>query len=209
MLTTDPISYHLNVIPDLYPSIEVNEKRDSVNNKLLYFVGQVNDDHGFSRLQFHYRILNSKQNKAKSKSVEFNRNGLQSSFYHIWNVEELAAAPGDQVEYYFEIYDNDGVNGPKLTRSAVKTYRLLTEKQIDEKLEANSNSIKNKMSEAIKQASQVEREAKKLNQDLLNKKSLDYADKKQLEALLQKQKDLESLVKEIKSENKQDLFEQQ
>lgn len=209
VLTTDPISYQLNVIPDLYPSIEVNEKRDSVNNKLLYFVGQVNDDHGFNRLQFHYRILNSKQNKAHFKPVEFSRNELQSSFYYIWNVDDLAASPGDQVEYYFEIYDNDGINGPKVTRSALKTYRLLTEKQIDEKLAANSSSIKNKMSEAIKKASQVEREAKKLNQDLLNKKNLDYDDKKQLEALLQKQKELESLVNEIKSENKQDLFEQQ
>lgn len=209
---TDSIAYQLNVIPDLHPAITVNEKKDSVNNNLVYFIGQVNDDHGFSKLHFNYRILNQpekKTAKAVTKVVSFNRNSLQSSFSHFWDVSKVAANSGDQIEYYFEIYDNDGVNGAKVTRSATKTFNLLTEKQVDEKLKANSNSIKQKMEQAIKQAGQVEQEAKRLNQDLLNKKNLNYNDKKLLEALLEKQKDLETLVKEIQNENKQNLFEQQ
>ena len=206
------ISYQLTVVPDLHPSIEVNEKRDSVNNKLLYFVGQVNDDHGFSGLRFNYRILSNGEEKAASKKsvpIPLSSSALQSAFSHFWDAGKTDAKPGDQIEYYFEVYDNDGVHGAKVTRSGVRTLNLMTEKQVDEKLAANSTSIKKKMEQAIKQAAQVEREAKRLNQDLLNKKSLNYDDKKQLEALLQKQKDLENIVKEIQDENKQNLFEQQ
>ena len=209
---TEGISYQLTVVPDLHPSIEVNEKRDSVNTRLLYFVGQVNDDHGFSGLRFNYRVLNKDAENSRAKksiSIPLSSTTLQSSFSHFWDAGKADAQPGDQIEYYFEVYDNDGVNGAKVTRSPVKTFNLLTEKQIDQKLQANSTSIKKKMEQAIKQATQVEKEAKRMNQDLLNKKSLNYDDKKQLEALLEKQKDLENLVKEIQEANKQDLFEQQ
>ena len=209
---SEGISYQLTVIPDLHPTIEVNEKRDSVNARLLYFVGQVNDDHGFTALRFNYRVLNKDRDDTRSRktiSVPLSSRTLQSSFSHFWDAGKADAQPGDQIEYYFEVYDNDGVNGPKVSRSAVKTFNLLTEKQIEQKLEANSSSIKKKVEQAIRQAAQVEKEAKRMNQDLLNKKSLNYDDKKQLEALLQKQKDLESLVKEIQEANKQDLFEQQ
>jgi len=212
VLNADSISYQLSVIPDLHPTIELNEKRDSVNNKLIYFVGQVNDDHGFNRLNFNYRVINESEGKpfkSENRSISFDRNSIQSSFFHYWDASKIAATPGSRIEYYFEVYDNDGVNGPKASRTPVKTFNVLTEQQVEQKLEANSTSIKQKMEQAIKQASQVEREAKRLNQDLLNKKNLNYDDKKQLEALLEKQKDLEDLVKEIQNENKQDLFEQQ
>ncbi|MEJ7691940.1 hypothetical protein [Daejeonella sp.] len=212
VMTSDSVSYQLRVIPDLMPMIDVTERPDSVNAKILYFVGQVNDDHGFSKLNFNYKVLQAGgvtgPVKPEVKTVSFDRNSLQSNFFHIWNVNEAKANPGDQIEYYFEIYDNDGVNGAKVSRSAIRTFKVASEREIEKKLEASSEQIKEKMEQAIRKSSQVEKEAKRLNQDLLNKKSLTYEEKKQVEALLQKQKELEELVKEIQKENKQNLFEQ-
>ena len=212
VITTDSVSYQLRVIPDLMPMIDVTERPDSVNAKILYFVGQVNDDHGFTKLNFNYKILPAGGTetavKPEVKTVSFDKNTLQSNFFHIWNVDDAKANPGDQIEYYFEIFDNDGVNGSKVSRSAIRTFKVASEREVEKKLEANSEQIKEKMEEAIRQSSLVEKEAKRLNQDLLNKKSLTYEEKKQVEALLQKQKELEELVKEIQKENKQNLFEQ-
>ncbi len=211
--TSDSVSYQLRVIPDLLPVIDVTERPDSVNSKVLYFVGQVNDDHGFSKLNFNYRVLpagggSAALVKPQVKTVGFDKNALQSNFFHIWNVNDAKANPGDQIEYYFEIFDNDGVNGAKVSRSAIRTFKVASEREIEKKLEANSEQIKEKMEQAIRKSSQVEKEAKRLNQELLNKKSLTYEEKKQVEALLQKQKELEELVKDIQKENKQNLFEQ-
>lgn len=212
VVTSDSVSYQLRVIPDLMPVIDVTERPDSVNAKVLYFVGQVNDDHGFSKLNFNYRVLPAGGTTATTKTVVrtvgFDKNALQSNFFHIWNVNDAKANPGDQIEYYFEIFDNDGVNGAKVSRSAIRTFKVASEREIEKKLEANSEQIKEKMEQAIRKSSQVEKEAKRLNQDLLNKKSLTYEEKKQVEALLRKQKELEELVKEIQKENKQNLFEQ-
>jgi hypothetical protein len=209
--SSDSVSYQLRVIPDLMPAIAVTERPDSVNTKILYFVGQVSDDHGFSRLNFNYKILpagSGNGSKSEVKSLSFDKNALQSNFFHIWNVNDVGAKPGDQVEYYFEVFDNDAVNGAKASRSTIKTFKLASEREVDKQLAASAAQIKEKMEQAIRQSSQVEKEAKRLNQELLDKKNLTYEEKKQIESLLNKQKNLEELIKDIQKENKQNLFEQ-
>lgn len=207
--SSESFTYQIKVIPDLLPLIEVSERQDSVKSNLLYFIGQVNDDHGFTKLNFNYRILSADNNKTQIKSVQFEKSGLQSSFYHTWNATEAGAAAGDRIEYYFEIFDNDGVNGPKAAKSVVKTFKLPSQKEISRQLEENARQIKEKMESAIREASKLEKETKRLNQDLFDQKELSYNEKKRLENLLQKQTELEKLVKEIQQENKQNISELQ
>lgn len=206
---SERVSYELRVIPDLLPVIDVNERADSVSSRLLYFVGQASDDHGFSKLNFNYRVLSEKDERSEIKSVKFDKNALQSNFFYIWDVNEVAAKPGEQIEYYFELFDNDGVNGPKSVKSSIKTLKLPSEAELEKKLEANSEQIKKKMEQAIKKSAQLEKDTKSLNQELLNKKSLSFEERKQIENLLQKQKEIDELVKEIQKDNKQNLAEQQ
>jgi hypothetical protein len=210
--SSESFTYQIKVIPDLLPLIEVSERPDSVNAKLLYFIGQVNDDHGFTKLNFNFRILSAdsgNKEKTQNKGVQFDKNDLQSNFYHVWNAAEAGALPGDQIEYYFEVFDNDGVNGPKAVKSNVKTFKLPSEKEISRQLEENARQLKEKMESAIKEATKLEKETKRLNQDLLENKALSYDEKKRLENLLQKQTELENLVKEIQKENKQNIVELQ
>ena len=208
--TSDLANYTIKVIPDLNPAIQVNERPDSVNTKMLYFVGQVSDDYGFSSLRFHYKVLNGdKIAKSNSKTISFDRNALQSNFFHVWNVKEANAEPGQQVEYYFEVVDNDGVNGPKATRSVVRTVKLPTQAEAERNIEQSSKAVQQKTEQAIRQAGQIERDAKRLTQDLINKKNLSFEEKKEVEKLLEKQKALENLVNEIKKDNKQKSLEQQ
>jgi len=211
VVESDLVSYELKVIPDLQPVIDVNERPDSVNSKLLYFVGQASDDHGFSKLNFNFRVLSGKtdeDNKVQMQSIKFDKNALQSNFFYIWDANEVTAKPGEQIEYYFEVFDNDGVNGPKSVKSAIKTLKLHSEADLEKKLEANTGALKKKIEQAIKKSAQLEKESKRLNQNLLNKKNLSFEERKQIENLLQKQKELNELVKEIQKDNKQNLAEQ-
>ncbi|HCN83817.1 MAG TPA: hypothetical protein DIT07_09375, partial [Sphingobacteriaceae bacterium] len=204
VITTDSVSYQVHVIPDLSPAIEVTERPDSVNSKMLYFVGQVNDDYGFSRLTFNYTIQGTE--KVISKSLSFDKNSLQSNFFHVWNLDEANLKPGQQIEYYFEIYDNDGVNGAKATRSPVKTLNLPSQRELENKISESSQSIKKKMEDAAGKASQLEQNAKKLNEDLISKKgNLSYEDRKQIEDLLKQQKTLEEIIKDIQKTNEKNI----
>ncbi|CAM3706702.1 DUF4175 domain-containing protein [Mucilaginibacter galii] len=201
-------SYHINIIADEMPAINVQEKQDSVSSKALYFTGDVKDDHGFSSLTFHYSTNKSGAGpKAVTKAVKADLANTQASFFYYWDLKDLGIKPGDQVSYYFEVADNDAVTGPKRVRSAERTLQMPTEKELNEQLNANTQAVKQKMLSAIKLAAQVERDAQKLNQLLLNKNNLSFEEKKQVEDLLRKKAELNELVKEVQAQNKKDQFE--
>lgn len=206
-LSSEWINYKIQVIPDLLPEISINEIRDSTNKSLLFFNGQINDDYGFTKLTFNYRVL-SKESGQKEfiKGVEFNKSSNQSSYIHVWDINSAGAKPGEDIEYYFEVFDNDGVNGPKSSKTTLKTVKIPSQKDLEEMKEARSERIKEKMEEAIKKSKELERESKKLNFELLNKSQLGFEEKKLIENLLKKQGELENLVKEIQNENQENIL---
>jgi hypothetical protein len=209
---SDSTGYHINVIADEAPAITATEKQDSVSMKALYFNGKIQDDHGFSSLRFHYTVKSAEQNsKAVSytQPVKADLSHTQSDFFYFWDLKDLKAKPGDHINYYFEVTDNDAVAGPKSARTPEKELEVPTQQQIANELNSGTQQVKQKMESAAKLAAQLEREAQRLNQSLLNKSSLTFDEKKQVEDLLQKRKDLNDLVKEVQDENKKNLYNRQ
>ena len=51
-MDTDAVERSIDVIPDLYPVIDLNRSFDSLSNRLVFFNGLVNDDYGISGLNF-------------------------------------------------------------------------------------------------------------------------------------------------------------
>lgn len=208
----DSASYRINVIPDELPSIIVNEKNDSISSKALYFDGKIQDDHGFSSLTFNYKIGGPDSKNAThtiSKPVKADLSKTQADFFYYWNLKDIGTKPGDQITYYFEVADNDAVNGPKRVRSTERTLNIPDQKELNEQLEKTSQVVKQKMEDAIKLAGQIEHDSQKLNQMLLNKNSLTFDEKKQIDDLLQKKHELDDLVKDIQAENKKNLYNRQ
>jgi hypothetical protein len=72
----------------------------------------------FSKLAFHYRFIKFKNDstahsdKLNTEVLTINKNNIQSDFYHFWDGALHGVEPGDEVEYYFEVWDNDGVKWP-------------------------------------------------------------------------------------------------
>lgn len=209
----DSMAYTLTVIPDAYPTIEVQERPDSNNNQLLYFIGQVKDDYGFSQLRFYYRLQvagAAGAGKMQSQTIALRPGGTQENFFHYWDVRSIGIQPGDQVDYYFEVFDNDGVNGSKSARSELRSFKAPTLADISKQTEKEADALKDKMSEALKQAERFQAESKKLREKLIDKKNLGYEEKKAVRDLIEKQKQLEKLVDDVRNQNKQkDQHQQQ
>lgn len=208
---SDSASYRINVVADEPPTIMVDEKPDSVSMKAFYFNGRIQDDHGFSSLLFCYRVgaPDDKNARLMSKSVKADLAQTQANFFYYWNLKDLGIKPGEQVTYFFEVADNDGVNGPKKARSAEHTLNIQDAKALNDQMNQSTQAVKQKMESAAKIAGQVEHDAQKLNEMLLNKNSLTFDEKKQIQDLLQKKQDLDNLVKEIQDENKKNAYNRQ
>nr|WP_315417357.1 DUF4175 family protein [uncultured Pedobacter sp.] len=206
----DSLSHQITVVKDQSPSISVEEKSDSVSNKALYFSGQVTDDYGFSRLTFKYKIKeNNRIVSTVTKNIAIKSNATENTFFYFWDLKTATAKPGQEIEYYFEVADNDGINGAKVTRSEIKTFKQPTKKETAEQVNASNQALKKKVQSAIRLANTIEKESKKVAESLIDKKQISFEDKKQIEALLDKQKQLDEAVKEIKEQNDKNIQQQE
>jgi hypothetical protein len=202
----DSMRYTIQAIPDLYPSIMVEQEADSITGMRIYFRGMIKDDYGFSNLRFAYRFLKSEQreeSKPMHENIAFNRNLTQEPFFYFKDFSQFSIKPGEEVEYYFEVWDNDGLNGPKASRSQVQVFKAPTEQELAELSEKSNSKIKDDLKESIEQAKRIQREISEASKKMLNKKDLNFDDRKKIEDLLNRHKELENKVKSLQQENMQ------
>ena len=81
-LSKDSLAYLINVIPDLYPSITVEEIKDSVFDNRFYFQGNVKDDYGLSKLVFAWKTKktgeeSSSTGNLKTKEIVIDKSKLE------------------------------------------------------------------------------------------------------------------------------------
>ena len=203
----DSVFYQINVIPDEYPQIAVESKKDSLSNKVFYFLGDIADDHGFSRLNFHYRFTKSalpeNQKKTGVIPITIDPSIGKQNFYHYWSLDALNVQADDEIEYFFTIWDNDGVNGAKATKTNKFTYQAPSLKEIKEETEEANQEIKNSLAGSQNEANKLEKEIKSIEKMLTEKKNLDWNDKKKIQDLIDKQRELEEKIKQAIDKNLQ------
>jgi len=210
----DSMVYSITVIPDLYPTLQVEQQADSLASTQIYFKGLAKDDYGFSKLNFTYHFLKTSDSldriqKTFTENIQVNRNSNQAQFFYFLDVATLMIMPGDEFEYYFEIWDNDGVSGPKSTRSQTLIYRAPSLKEIAENAKKNNEELKSDLSESIDKAKKIQKDINEAARKLLEKKTLDFEDKKKMEDLLKQQKELEKKVAEMQKNNERNNTQQQ
>ncbi len=203
---TDSVNYSINVVPDQYPTIDVNEKLDSLNPKNIYFSGQIKDDYGFNRLNFHYKKSGTDSSgKATETNGSFpitvNKTQVAQPYFYFLDAAQFDLQPGDKIEYYFEVFDNDGVNGTKSAKTQLMVFKAPTKDEINESTEKNNAEIKQDLEESIKKAKQLQKDVNELAKKINDKKQLGYEEKKKLEDLLKKQNELQNKIEELKQEN--------
>ena len=97
------LSYSIEVIPDLFPEIDVVQMIDSLQLTRYYFKGIIGDDYGFSNLRFHFNIDNSDSTIA----IPFVRLLTDQEFYFAFDFMDLKHTEGI-VSYYFSVADKIG-----------------------------------------------------------------------------------------------------
>lgn len=210
--SSDTLRYTITAIPDVAPSIAVVETHDSLLNDRVFFRGQIKDDYGFSRLAF---TLEKSSPQSSQKIVQTYNLTLQKGvsaqeFYYVLNVNELQFAKGETLEYYFEVWDNDGIHGPKSTKSQVFQMRMPTEQEIQNQIDANNESIQNTGEQSMSDIQKTQREIDELMRKLVDKKELTWQDKKDIEQLAKQQKKLKDDIAKMQEQIKQNnQFQQQ
>ena len=197
----DSIRYYVNVVSDKYPLINMNEFKDSVENQYLFFTGDLSDDYGLTRLSFKYSVKSNDGGKLKEDVIPIKVNSTKEQFYYTWNIKDLDFKPGDEITYYFEVWDNDGVNGRKSTKSNVRSLKMPDIEELERATEKNANNIKQNLEKTIQKAQKLRKDISDIQQKILQKKNLDWEDKNAVKDLLKKQKDLKQEIENLQQQN--------
>ncbi len=207
----DSLAYNITVVPDLYPVIAVEEYRDSTFDQRFYFNGTIKDDYGLKLLTFNYLINNDGTSDAAliSDTLLINKGLNPQEFMHFMDLANLELQPGAELEYYFEVWDNDAIHGSKSSRSQIMSYRVPTLNEINEAKDETNQDIKEEMEEAIRDVKDLQRDIDQLNKKLVDKKELNWEDKEQIKDLLEKQKELQEKMKSIKEKNAEKSVKEQ
>ena len=112
---SDSLAYFIKVIPDAFPLIKVNPNFDSTNAQFL-FNGEIEDDYLLQKLTFNYRITSNDTSPLVSQKIPIKQLSKEL-FFFTFKFDELQLDAGTGIEYYFEVWDNDGINGSKNTKS--------------------------------------------------------------------------------------------
>ncbi len=206
----DSINYVITVIPDLYPTIRADKFQDSTDFKLLFFVGDAGDDHGLSHITFNYRLKKAGKQPGDLITVSLKRPGVkQANFDYAFDMTKLNLSPGDEVTYYFEAFDNDGVQGPKASRTQLMVFSMPTVEEFKAMAQANDKQIKDDLAKALEESRKLQEELKKMREKMLQEKNLSWQNRKELEKMLERQKQLEKQIQQAQKAFQENLRNQQ
>jgi len=210
----DSANYTLNIIADQVPLIDVSEKADSLNPKNIYFSGTIKDDYGFTRLAFKYtHYTQDSTGKTQVKNGEqvmgVSKQQITQPYFYFLDASRFNVLPGDKIEYYFEVWDNDGVSGAKSAKTQTMLFKAPTVDEMNKAADKNNSEIKKDLDDGIKKAKDLQKDINDLAKKLNDKKQMGYEEKKKLEDILKKQNELKNKIEETKQENQLNNQQQQ
>lgn len=203
----DSITYTISTIPDLYPNISAEEVKDSTDKNLIYFLGDVSDDYGLTDLFFKWRLKEGEDyNKV---SVEYKGSNKNAKYTYFWDLTGMGLKAGDEVYYHFEVWDNDGVKGKKFSRTPEMTFKLPSIREMEEETDAQNEEIKEDLKETLDEVKDLKEEVKDMKERILQKKDLDWEDKKAIEDVIKKHKKVQNQVSQIQQDFQKNLKQEQ
>lgn len=209
----EAMSYFINVIPDKHPQINLEQIKDTTLYNYIGIGGTISDDYGISDFRFFYRIK-AKNKTFSSTPIPFNKSSLSQTFFYQVNINSLGLEKSDDLEYYIQVTDNDGINGHKSTKTSIMSFGMPTAREFDKEVDKQIEKTEDKFDDIYQKTKQFKRALENLESELRKKKELDFQDKKEIEELTRKKDELLNDIKELQKQlqdlqDKQNRFEQQ
>lgn len=198
------LQFSVNVLKDELPEISVQTNIDSISRGAAQFAGQIADDYGLKKLQLVYYDENNPQN-TKTYNLSISKANVQTFFYNF--PEGLDLVKGTNYEFYFEVFDNDAVNGNKKAKTKVFNYRQKTNDEVEEELLQEQRNTINSLESSLQKQQKEQQELDKIQQELQNKKNLSWNDKKKVENFIKRQDNYKKMMQRQTDQLEENLDE--
>ena len=186
------LQFSIGVVKDNFPKILMQSNNNESSKTSTQFFGQVSDDYGLSKLQIVYYEESNPQDQ-KVCAIGITKADIQTFFYLF--PDSLSVNKGVNYELFFEVYDNDMVNGNKKAKSTIFKYREKTNEELNQELLDAQRSTINNMDRAILNQQKQQRGIEKLQEGLQKNKKFNWSDKKKVDDFLKRQKQYKEMMR--------------
>jgi hypothetical protein len=202
----DPIQYYVTAVPDEYPVVDVLYPGFDANltdEMILPLKVHISDDYGFSSLVMKYAIT-THTGKSDEHVAVINYSDqikTEGDVEFKWNMDQLNMFPGDYVQYYFEVADNDRISGPKISRSRQYIARIPSLEEIVAQTESEGkeriSATENLLQSGKDLVQRMKNAARKLQAQNQQSNKSDWQQQKELEAIAQKNSEMVNQVEKL------------
>lgn len=200
----ETLQFSIAVVKDEFPKINVTSNIDSITRGISFFAGKISDDYGLRKLELVYYDRNNPQLKYHH-NLNISQNTIQSFFYEF--PQGLSLQEGIDYQLFFQVHDNDAVNGSKKAKSKLFNYRKQTLQEIEEELlQEQKNTIK-KLENSISKQQKQQKELENVQEDLQTKKRINWNDKKKIQKFINRQKEYNKMMQRQSKKLQENLEE--
>ena len=185
------LQFSVDVVKDEHPLISVSSNIDSISRGTAQFAGQISDDYGLRKLQLIYYDEQS-PNKIQKFDIQITKENIQTFFYQF--PDGLNLQKGINYELFFQVFDNDAVNGNKTAKSKVFNYRQKTDDEVEEELLEEQKNTINNLENSIQNQKKQQKQLETIQQDLQNKKEVNWNDKKKVDNFIKRQEQYKEMM---------------
>ena len=187
----ETLSYKIKVVKDEYPTITIQTNIDSLYSGEALFAGKVSDDYGLKNLKVVF-YDQSNIDKVIIVPIKLSKENTQTFFYQFPGPTTIE--DGVDYEIYFQVSDNDIINGSKSVISKKYTFRKKTNDEVlQEQFKEQKESI-NTLENIFKNNSLDQDKLLKIQNELKNKKDLSWRDKNKIKKVIDRQKKYNEMI---------------
>jgi len=186
----EKLYFTIDVVKDEFPEIEVLSEIDSLNNT-AQFAGKVSDDYGIKKIEI---VFYDEENptEKKTQKITFNKEQNQTFYYNFPG--DLEINNGIDYEVYFQVFDNDGVNGSKKSESKKFSFRNKSDKEIEEESVIQQRKQIQSIENTLLKKQQQKKELEEIKQNLQNNKNVNWNDKKKIDNYIKRQEQYKQMM---------------
>ncbi len=203
-----PIEYAISAEEDRAPSIALaRPEADALLDETLQrtLEGSIRDDYGFHDLALFYRLSES---RFGAPSDAFEKIPLplpdprlpDQRLAYDWLIGEttsLDPVPGDVIEYFVRVRDNDAWAGYKAAQTPPRYLRMPSLAERYESLREEQEGVESRLLDIMDEAEQLDEQFDELRDEVRNKQRADWEEQRQLEQIEQRHRRMEEQVNDL------------
>jgi hypothetical protein len=199
--TDDPLVYTIEVYQDHAPALDVLEPGgDTVlpRSHLLPLGFIASDDYGVRRASIHFRKSGEQEFTHVAIPLNEQRDRKEIAVAYEWDLGDLELFPGNYIEYYVQVSDNNVVTGPGVARSRMFQIVVPTMAELYDRIRDEEARRGDLFEQAIKEGEEFRERLEKITREYVKTEKMEWSQKKEIDKALDKHKAVEEALDEIK-----------